>query len=322
MTSALNKIAPAAILGAALFMIPGTAAAQEQPTLVNFGLTSALDATLPYGDGVYYEGYLNYYSADRINDRNGDPLPLPKQQLDALIAVNQIVIAKKNPIGSGSVGLDLVLPILLTTHSNDGLHHAALKDQGGVGDLAIGLFWQMPVSKTKAGNPKFSNRFEFFALAPIGRYNPTYALQPGSNYWTFSPTWTFTTWLTPKWTASARTSYYINFRNNNPPVGYGPDVRWSRPGQSVEVNFATEYAVKPDLLLGIDSYGFKQTTNTRVDGHDIFGDKQQVFAVGPEFVKIFGKKGSAFIFNSYFETGARNRPQGFRLNARFIQHFK
>lgn len=43
---------------------------------INLGLTSYLDGVLAAGTGLYYQNYLEYFTAARFNDARGARLPL------------------------------------------------------------------------------------------------------------------------------------------------------------------------------------------------------------------------------------------------------
>lgn len=170
---------------------------------------------------------------------------------------------------------------------DDGLNNAAIKAQGGFGDLMIGPFIQFDPVMGAAG-PKFVQRIEFQVNLPTGEYDRNKDINPGNNAVSLDPYWAATYWLNPKWTASTRIHYLYNFKNNEPGYAFGAadDIQ---AGQAIHANFATDYAVTPQLRLGINGYWLKQVTDTEVDGEKVKGRREQVWAIGPGQCTVFPK---------------------------------
>jgi hypothetical protein len=95
----------------------GSALAYGEPQ-VNLGLTSFLDGAPPAGPGFYYEQYFEYYNADRLNDNNGNKLPLPDQKFDVAVSVSQLLYMSPTRLLGGNLGFDLLVPALIG-HSID-----------------------------------------------------------------------------------------------------------------------------------------------------------------------------------------------------------
>ena len=92
-------------------------------------------------------------------------------------------------------------------------------------------------------------------------------------------------------------------------------------GQAVHANFAGAYEIVPQTLrVGVNGYYLKQVTDLEVNGDDVKGQREEVFAVGPGAVYHLSPDNHLF-FNAYFETVAENRPEGYRLNLRWTHHF-
>ncbi|MGY4494942.1 SphA family protein [Pseudomonas sp. TE3610] len=304
------------VCGASLLIAQG-AGAYDLP-VVNLGLTSFLDGGLPAGPGWYLQEYFQNYSADKLRDKDGKALALPKQDLDYQVAVTQLSYLSTLRLGNGSLGLNAVLPVVTRMRVDDGLNNAALRGQSGVGDLLIGPFIQFDPVMGPDG-PKFVHRIELQVNLPTGEYDDRHAVNPGNNAWSFDPYWAATYWFTPKWTASVRAHYLYNGKNDDPALSLGA-VDSIQAGQALHANFATEYAVTEHLRLGLNGYWLKQITDTQIDGHDVAGRREKVWAIGPGGMYSFSANDHVFV-NAYFEQDVQNRPDGSRVQVRYVHHF-
>lgn len=304
------------VCGAGLMIAQG-AHAYDLP-VVNLGLTSFMDGGLPAGPGWYAQEYFQNYSADRLRDKDGKALGLPKQDLDYQVAVTQLSYLSNLRLGNASLGLNAILPVVTRMKVDDGLDNAALRDQTGVGDLLIGPFIQFDPVMGPDG-PRFVHRIELQVNLPTGEYDDKHAINPGNNAWSFNPYWAATYWFTPKWTASVRAHYLYNGKNDDPAQSFG-NVSDIQAGQALHANFATDYAVTDHLRLGINGYWLKQITDTQVDGHDVAGRREKVWAIGPGGMYSFSANDHVFV-NAYFEQDVENRPDGSRVQVRYVHHF-
>ena len=193
-----------------------------------------------------------------------------------------------------------------------------LTAQKGVGDAMVAAFIQWgPVMGLNG--PRYAHRAEATIILPTGDYDRRNAVNPGSNFWSFSPYWAGTYWFSPKWTASTRLHYLWNAKNDDSSA-FGPRVTSIRAGQAVYANFATEYAVTPELKLGVNGYWLRQTTDTQANGADVPGRREGVWAIGPGLLYNFSQH-NVVVVNAFFEHDARNRPEGSRFQVRWIHHF-
>jgi hypothetical protein len=281
-------------LACALFLGAVTvspAAAYNQPA-VNLGFTSFMDGGPPAGPGYYFTEYIQYYSADTFPD---SPF---SGSLDVWVSLNQFIYQSK-----GKWGLDVILPVVSL---DSGI---ALPDNGsGLGDLLIGPFIQWAPIMGPNG-PKMLNRVEFQTIWPTGKNDPG-KLNPGSNHFSFNPYWAATVFVTPRFTTTWRLHYLWNDENDDTGV---------QPGTAWHANFAAAYEVDPGKLrIGINGYYFDQISDT--DGFSGGPDKETVLGIGPGALWHVNKDTHVF-FNAYFESSAKNRPEGERFNLRGVWHF-
>lgn len=291
-----------ALAGLALCAAP--AVAYDLPA-VNLGFTSFLDGGPPAGPGHYLTEYVQYYTADRLNDASGNKIA-PLQGVDVTVALTQYIYQSDQPLLlDGKWGVNVMLPVV-------SFNADVLPDNGtGLGDLVIGPFLQWdPVMG--ANGPLFMQRIELQTVLPTGDYDKNKALNQGSNHWSFNPYWAGTVFLGPKVTASCRLHYLLNGKNDETNV---------KPGQAFHANFAADYEVlSKQLRLGVNGYYLDQLTDSEHNGVKVSGGQEKVLAVGPGLVWHFSQDAHLFA-NGYIESGARNRPEGERYNLRFVYHF-
>jgi len=296
----------------ALTLFSGSAFALGQPN-VNLGFTSFLDGAPPAGPGLYLSEYLQYYTADHLNDEKGSKAL--DVDIDVWVLMNQLIYqSDKELLFGGKWGLNVMLPVVgLDVGSNP----AGLEDNGtGLGDLLVGPYLQWdPIMG--ANGPLMVNRIELQTIFPTGKYDNDKALNPGSNHFSFNPYWAATVFLGPKATVSWRLHYLWNDENDD----FGPNSVDLEPGEAVHANFTAAYEVLPkQLRLGINGYWFDQISDTKVDGNKDKSLEEKVFAIGPGAVWHFSQDTHLFV-NAYFETDAESRPEGERYNLRFVHHF-
>lgn len=282
--------------------------AYDQPS-INLGFTSFLDGGPPAGPGLYFTEYLQYYTADTLED-----LPFANPEIEALVSLNQIIYqSDQELLLGGKWGLDVIVP-LVKLDSNV----PQVPDNGsGLGDVLVGPYLQWdPVMGDKG--PLFIQRVELQFILPTGKYSASKALNPGSNFFSFNPYWSGTLFLGPKVTVSTRLHYLWNAKNNDPNSPTATND--SQAGQAFHGNFAANYEVIPKMLrLGINGYFFKQITSSKEDGNKIPA-KEKVFAIGPGALLSFSADTHLF-FNAYFEQNVEYRPKGERYLMRLVHHF-
>jgi anthranilate 1,2-dioxygenase (deaminating, decarboxylating) large subunit len=257
--------------------------------------------------------YLQYYTADQINNEKGSKAL--DVDIDVWILMNQLIYqSDKELLFGGKWGLNVMLPVVgLDVGSNP----AGLEDNGtGLGDLLIGPYLQWDPIMGENG-PLMVNRIELQTIFPTGKYDNDKALNPGSNHFSFNPYWAATVFLGPKATVSWRLHYLWNDENDD----FGPASADLEPGQAVHANFTAAYEVLPkQLRLGVNGYWFDQISDTEVNGDKQKSMEEKVFAIGPGAVWHFSQDTHLFL-NAYFETDAESRPEGERFNMRFVHHF-
>ncbi len=307
--------------------ISATAHGQSPQSLppVNLGYTSFMDGAPPAGPGLYYSQYVNYYTAGKITGADGAALPLPNPQLDVWVSLSQFIYMWDTELEMGPLvipgkpALDVIIPAM----SAD-LDFAApvpiTAANGGLGDILIGPAIQFdPIMGDKG--PLFVHRVEAQMNLPTGQYSSKNLINPGSNFFSFNPYWAGTAFLTPKDTVSFRAHYLWCAENNDPWVLAPKGTTSTKAGDAFHINFAAEHEVIPKKLrVGVNGYYLKQTSDAQVNGLNVAGSREQVLGIGPGAILSFSQTQHVFC-NLYWETSARNRPEGFHLNLRYVHKF-
>lgn len=290
------------------------ASAQALPP-VNLGLTSFVDGLPPAGPGFYYQQYAEWFHGTSFRNSNGDKYPVPDQpSIEVYASLNQVLYqSDQTLLLGGKWGMDVIVPIVGTDLDPGSL---PIRDNGfGLGDILVGPYLQWdPIMQN--GRPVFAHRIELQNIFPTGKYDSDRQINPGSNIYSFNPYWAATWFATPEIEASVRIHYLWNSTNND--VDGADDMQ---PGQAFHLNFAASYDVLPhQLRVGINGYYLKQITDDQVNGNDISNSKEQVLGIGPGMLYSFSKDNHVFV-NTYWETLAEDRPEGFRAVVRWTHHF-
>ena len=290
---------------------PATSVQAQGLPPVNLGFTSFMDGGFPAGPGVYFSQYGQYF------DSQGSP-----PDVEAAVSLTQLLILwdKELPFRS-KPGFNVILPVASVELS--GISGPPRDNGAGLGDVLIAPEIQFDLITDDCGNPLLVHRFEAQCIIPTGKYSNTREVNPGSGFFSFNPYWSATAWLTPKLTTSVRTHYLWNATNDDPSVNLPGAPSSVKAGEAFHMNFTSAYEVCPKRLrVGVNGYWLKQTTDVEFDGVDVPGLREQVFGIGPGLLYSFTEDQTSLLFvNTYFESSARNRPEGFRLNMRYVCKF-
>ena len=301
-----SKIVMVCLLGTLL--LASSTQAYDLPA-VNLGFTSFMDGAPPAGPGAYFTQYVQAYKTRSFTDL---PPFMAKPKLTALISLTQFVYqSETSVIGSGKLGLDIIVPAVKFDLSHSGRGPGLGANSWGLGDVLVGPYIQWDPIMGPNG-PKLLQRVELQIVLPTGKFDKKQNLNPGSKVFSVNPYWSGTYFFQPNVTGSLRFHYLWNSENSDTD---------HQPGQAVHANLALAYEAQPHKLrVGVVGYFLKQITDSKTNGNADSTEKEQVVAVGPGGVYHFSQNDHLFV-SLYLETAAKSRPEGTRLNLRYVHHF-
>lgn len=286
----------------ALAAVPAGATEGGGGTYPN-GAEGLMAGALP-PQGLYYLNYLTHYTADRLNDKDGNKLPVDFK-LNATANVSRLLYMTNLQLGGGSLGFYGLVPLV---HLSGTLSPAPgvtiARTQSGLGDITVGslLAWH---GKNWHGGAALD------ITAPTGQYDRNETFNIGRNYWTFQPLVAGTIMTASGVELSAKLMYDINTEND--------DTNY-QSGQEFHFDYAAAYHMGP-WTMGATGYYYKQVTDDEQNGVTVGtdGNKGQVFAVGPTIK--YDYKNMSLEIKYQQEMLAENRPEGEKYWVKLIWGF-
>ena len=302
----LSILAAAALLASA----GGSHAADLALPPVNLGDTNFQDAiAFP---GWLVEELFTYYHADQFNDYQGKERP-GSNEVTVATAVTHVAWISNYRLLGGFYGAEVLVPLAQLDFKTE----FGPKDQDqGLGDVSVSpLFIQWP--EHKLFDMPFFQRLDLLFKLPTGDYSSHSAVNVGSNVYSFNPYYAVTLVPAKRLEFSSRLYYLWNSENDDP--FFRLRANHSQPGQAFHVNAAASYEILQDLRVGLSGYALYQITDDKVDGDDQAHSKERVFGIGPGLKYKFDTL--LLYLNSYYETGAENRPEGVKFVFRISKIF-
>lgn len=252
------------------------------------GVEGIKGASLP-PPGLYLRDYNYFYLADRLNDAQGNEVPI---DFDATVYVNAIrpVYITKYQVFGGYYGMDILVPLVYSD-----LKVAGAKDSSfGIGDVffePVTLSWHADQYDIGLG---------YGVWAPTGDYDPTQLSNAGQNFWSHMFT-AGATWYPTKdksWSFSILNRYEIHTKEDKLGITYGNTL-------TTEWGFAK--GITEGIELGLSGYLRQQITDDSGPGPKA---KERAVGVGPE-ISAFCPYVGMFISLRYArEFAVENAPEG------------
>lgn len=280
---------PGVALAAGLSLATSAAATEGGGSIYPMGAENFGMGALPPA-GVYPLLYASSYSADRLNDADGDEVPVDFK-LRANVLAPRLLWVTDQPLLGGQLFSAVLLPLVDLDVTLNGRQQR----EQGVGDIditALGVAYHH--------SPNLHTAFSIDVFAPTGRYNSNELANIGRNYWTVQPVYA-ASYLDPTGVnADIKLMYDYNFEN--------PDTDY-RSGQEFHFDYALGYGLTPNWIVGVGGYGYKQITDDERNGVTVANNKGQAFALGPT-VKYDSGKGFSVNLKYQHEFAVENRPRG------------
>jgi hypothetical protein len=281
---------------------------------VNLGETSFEDGVA--NPGWFFEEIIEYYHAGQFNDSDGAKLA-GQNDLTTATAITHLAYFSTYKLLGGYIGAEALVPLV---DANLDASFQPHNHEQGVGDLIISPF-MLQWNDSSLFGKQFFQRFDLDLVVPTGKYNSDRALNIGNNVVSVNPYYAFTVFPTSKLELSARLHYLWNSENDSPYEGL--HAISIQPGQAFHANVAASYELLSRLRLGISGYALQQFTDDKINGNNIDNSEERVFGIGPGVSYNQDNNQDKFwiTLNSYFETGAENRPQGIEVVLRISLAF-
>jgi len=244
--------------------------------------------------GVYALEYINHYSADRVNDSNGNAIPIPGGfKLRATAAATRLAWVTNTPVLGGQVVASAILPLVNVKVSAAG----ASSSNTGLGDVTVGtgIAWHHSQNLHSVASLDF--------VLPTGSYEATRQSNIGRNYLSVQPTY-LVSWIGPVG-INADAKFTLNFNQKNKDTNY-------LSGNEFIMDYAVGWGWGNGWVTGVGGYVYQQLSDDKVNGTAVAGSKGKAFSIGPS-IKYDTGKGLFMTAKLEKEFNAKSRAQGTAL---------
>lgn len=279
---------------------------------LGLGFSSFLDGgPLRPSPGWYWLEDAQYYTTHKFLDHEGKLLGgVSSPRFNAWALVSQLVYQAERSLLRGKPGMTLVIPAVVSAHLEQ--NFLGIRNSGiGIGNIIIGVYQQWdPIMYGE--RPILVQRIQLSVSLPAGKNRePCFSINPGNNFVFVSPYWAATLFITERLSLAWRLNYVWNVKN---------EATGIQAGDAIFLNYGIAYEIGKRFFIGINGYVLGQLRDNTFNGRLLPDTKEQVVAIGPGALYARSKD-LYFIGGLYFESHARNRPQGISFIMRLIKHF-
>ena len=240
--------------------------------------------------GVYVLEYVNVYSADRLNDGQGNAVPVPGFKVKANAAATRIAWVTTTPVMGGQLVAHAILPLVSVKVSAAGQSSS----RSGLGDVSLGtgVAWHH--------SPQLHSVMALDLVLPVGQYDAARPVNIGRNYASLQPAY-LVSWIDPAgFNADAKIG--LNLNRTNKDTGY-------RSGNELNIDYALGWGLGNGWVLGVGGHLYQQLSDDRRNGETVAGNKGRSYAAGPN-LKYDSGKGWFITAKLSKEFSVRSRTEG------------
>lgn len=283
------RAAACAAIGLLTALSPSTHAAEGGGTVYPNGADNFAAGAMP-PPGTYGMLFAQRYSADRVNDADGNDLNVPGFKVTANAVVPRFIWVTGAKVLGGDLSWHAIVPVVDLKVSIAG----SSQTKTGIGDITTGPGIGYHHS------PNLHSLLGVDLYLPTGRYDRNDQANIGRNHWALEPLYILSH-IDPKgFNADIKSGYIFNARNKD--TGY-------RSGQEFHFDYALGWGLGNGWTAGVGGYYYKQMTSDRQNGATLQNSKGETFAIGPS-VKYDSGKGWFVTLKWQKETVSENRAQG------------
>ena len=289
----------------AVFLCLRAQAQDPKLPATNLGLSNMQDGRPP-GTGLYFQQYIQLYSASQTYNGSGNKLAA-SGTVNSMLSLSQLIYISNTKVAGGNLGWTALLP-LVEINAYDAEKAPVSVNPNPMGDIITGPFIQW-FNRKVAGMP-LDHRFEVDVVVPVGAWQNDYSINPGAHFYSITPHYTFTVSPAKRLSISTRQMLTYNFNE------IGTNVK---AGAFYNENYSVEYEMLPRFRAEIAGYYLKQFAQDSKGGdsdfyQDTYGlidTRERVLAIGPGLGYVT-PTGLFIEVKNMWETAAQNRTEGYR----------
>lgn len=240
--------------------------------------------------GMYGLLYGTHYSADRLNDAQGNSLGLPGFKIQATSVVPRLGWVPGNKVLGGDLAFHAVLPITTLKVSALG----ASQSKSGIGDITLGAALGYHHS------PSLHTLWGMDVVLPTGSYKKGDLANTGRNHSAIDLAFAVSNIQPSGLNADLRLGYLINQSNND--TDY-------RSGDELHGDYTIGWGMGNGWTAGVGGYFRQQLSSDEVAGVKLPNSKTRALAIGPA-IKFDSGRGWFVTAKWQKETDVENGPQG------------
>lgn len=240
--------------------------------------------------GVYVLEYVNVYSADRVNDGQGQAVPIPGFKVNAVAAATRIAWVTNTPVMGGQLVAHAILPLVKVKVSAAGQSSSS----SGLGDVSLGagVAWHH--------SPQLHSVAALDIVLPVGKYDASRPVNVGRNYASVQPAY-LVSWIDPNG-LNADAKIGLNLNRTNKDTAY-------RSGTELNIDYALGWGLGNGWVLGVGGNIYQQLSEDKSHGQSVPGSKGRAYSAGPN-LKYDSGKGWFITAKLAREFSVRSRSEG------------